>query len=151
MALFCCSQVSLVGGLVLRMSVLAGNKARTGMVGLRTTRIRGQRVTRGRGPENRAPRARIAHLTQIGGPCGIPVHPGGFPTPKDVDRHLQPTPGGPAGPPAAQGGRRGGVAGPPEHHPARAPRPSPAEGAAEGSTKAGRSCVLYYKRRDCGL
>ena len=36
MARFCCSQVSLVGGLVLRMSVLAGNKARTGMVGLRT-------------------------------------------------------------------------------------------------------------------
>ena len=90
MALFCCSQVSLVGGLVLRMSVLAGNKARTGMVGLRTTRIRGQRVTRGRGPENRAPRARIARLTQIGGPCGIPVHPGDIPTPKGADRHPQP-------------------------------------------------------------
>ena len=91
MALFCCSQVSLVGGLVLRMSVLAGNKARTGMVGLRTTRIRGQRVTRGRGPENRAPRARIARLTQIGGPCGIPVHPGDIPTPKGVDRHPRPS------------------------------------------------------------
>ena len=151
MALFCCFCTSVAKAPRSQMSVSWGNKARAEMVGLRTIEVRGQRVTRGRGPENRAPRARIAHLTQIGGPCGIPVHPGGFPTPKDVDRHLQPTPGGPAGPPAAQGGRRGGVAGPPEHHPARAPLPSPAEGAAEGSTKAGRPCVLYYKRRDCGL
>ena len=93
------------------MSVLAGGKARTGMAGLRTTRIWGSRVNQGRGPENWAPQAHIACLMQIGGPCGIPVHPGAPPTPRDAGQHLQPTPGGPAHPPAAQGGTGEGLQG----------------------------------------
>ena len=86
------------------------------MVGLRTIGSRGQRVTRGRGPENRAPRARIARLTQIGCPCGIPVHPGDIPTPNGVDRHPQPAregqgpgPSRHRGPEEAHGCKRAGA------------------------------------------
>ena len=89
MALFCCFCTSVAKAPRSQMSVSWGNKARAEMAGLRTIGSRGQRATRGRGPENRAPRARIARLTQIGGPCGIPVHPGDIPTPKGVDRHPQ--------------------------------------------------------------
>ena len=127
------------------MPVLAGNKARTGMGVLRTTRIRDQRVTGGRGPENRAPWARIARLTQIGGhrACGIPVHPGSFPTQKGVDCHLQTAPRGASRLPATQGGEGEGPQGHqhdtwPGH---LAPRPPPAE-LARQSTAPVRCCVV---------
>ena len=114
MALLCCFCTSVAKAPRSQMSVSWGNKARAEMVGLRTIEVRGQRVTRGRGPENRAPRARIARLTQIGGPCGIPVHPGDIPTPKGVDRHPQPSredqgpgPSGHRGPEAGGPGRPG--------------------------------------------
>ena len=138
MALFCCFCTSVAKAPRSQMSVSWGNKARAEMVGLRTIEVRGQRVTRGRGPENRAPRARIARLTQIGGSCGIPVHPGDIPTPKGADRHPQPTqegqgPGpsrhrgpeapGPPGPPGPPGQPLPGIGFPwsPGH------RPSPGE------------------------
>ena len=130
MALLCCFCTSVAKAPRSRMSVSRGNKARAGMAGLRTIEVRGQRVTRGRGPENRAPRARIAGLTQIGGPCGIPVHPGDIPTPKGVDWHLQPTPGGAARPPAQQpdGAEGRGAQGHPHVHgtcPVHGPGPPP--------------------------
>ena len=149
MALLCCFCTSVAKAPRSRMSVSQGNKARAGMAGLRTIEVRGQRVTRGRGPKNRAPRARImariARLTQIGGPCGIPVHPGDIPTPKGVDWHLQLTPGGAARPPAAQGGGgQGGVRRATHTAPDPGTWPLPPTAVpSEGRAKAGRLCASY--------
>ena len=123
MALFCCFCTSVAKAPRSQMSVSWGNKARAEMAGLRTIEVRGQRVTRGRGPENRAPRARIARLTQIGGPCGIPVHPGDIPTPKGADSHPQPAQEGQGPGPSRHRGPEAGGPGRPGPRAPGQPRP----------------------------
>ena len=152
-ALFCCSCTSVAKPKAprSRMSVSRGDKARAEMAGLRTIKVRGQRIPRGGLPENRAPQVRIAHLTQIGGPCGIPVHPGDIPTAKGVDRQPQPAQEGRGPGPSKHRGPEAGGPGPPG--PPGQPRPgirlpsSPGHMTSPGGVPAGRPMAVRHSGR----